>query len=186
MEPFNSTPANSRMFHYIWTCCARRRIFVIFFIRICSLKCKTHVFPPFHTHSHQSNGPHCKVEITQASALSLLSPQEIWKHLFFFVFFTSCPFIRVLSFFLYFRVRCKTNQTLRRRCARLRGGSTGAAGALIKGAKKGSRVKVPRRDEAPAVSRVCISQPVALPRWSWPYGRPWHRAMLSPPITPKL
>lgn len=46
------------------------------------------------------------------------------------------------------------------------GAATGAAGALIKGAKKGSRVKVPRRDEAPAVSRVCISQPVALPRWS--------------------
>lgn len=101
-----------------------------------------------------------------------------------FSWFFSFGFI--LYFFLYFRVRRKTNQTLRCRCVRLRGGSTGAAGALIKGAKKDSRVKVPRRDEAPAVSRVCISQPVALPRWSWPYGRPWHRVMLSPPITPKL
>lgn len=139
---------------------------MISFIGICSLKCKTHVFPPFHTHSHQSNGPHCKVEITQASVcfITFISPGNLKTPVYFF--FTLCPFIRVLSFFLYFRVRCKTNQTLRRRCARLRGGSTGAAGALIKGAKKGSRVKVPRRDEAPAVSRVCISQPVALPRWS--------------------
>lgn len=107
---------------------------MIFFTRICSVKCKTHVFPPFHTHSRQSNGPHCKVEITQASALSLPSPQEIWKHLLFF--FTLCPFIRVLSFFLYFRVRCKTNQTLRRRCARSRGGSHGSGGGINQGGEK--------------------------------------------------
>lgn len=142
----------------------------------------SHHFTPIHT---SQMGRTARLRSLKRLLYHFHLPRKSEKTCFFF-FLTLCPFSRVLSFFLYFRVRCKTNQTLRRRCARLRGGSTGAAGALIKGAKKGSRVKVPRRDEAPAVSRVCISQPVALPRWSWPYGRPWHRVMLSPPITPKL
>lgn len=129
----------------------------------------SHHFTPIHT---SRMGRTARLRSLKASASRLPVPERPCFITFISPgnpkssFFTWCPFIRVLYFFLYFRVRRKTNQTLRCRCVRLRGGSTGAAGALIKGAKKGSCVKVPRRDEAPAVSRVCISQPVALPRWS--------------------
>lgn len=89
-------------------------------------------------------------------------------------------------FTAYLHIRCETNSTW---CCyvRLRGvPRQDASGGIITQERKGSSVKLPPHDEAPTVSHVCISQPVALPRWSWPYGSPWHGVMLSPRVAAKL
>lgn len=51
-------------------------IFVFFSVRICSLQCETHAFPPFHTHSHQSNGRRREVEVIQASVSGLTVSEQ--------------------------------------------------------------------------------------------------------------
>lgn len=107
-----------------------------FVIRICSLKCKTHVFPPFQTHSRQSNGPHCKVEITQASALSLLSPQEIWKHLFFFVFFYIVPFYPCTFFLSVLSCQVQNKPNFASSLCEVAWGQHGSGGGINQGGEK--------------------------------------------------